>query len=229
MSGETTTSKGKKTTGWRIPLCSGNPGRSLIVSEQADEVISKLNAVGSMDIFYDENISEPDVKFSESKLTILIPNPANIGSNAGVTVSESDSSPSVDDVTEIRFPNGSVTDLGDGVVEIAMITSLSNPWAIYRSDPTALKFKLTQGYIVTSGSDVYSPFNHAAEHTLSASSEYWCYVTIGGGSATIYFSTTMPTWNLNTIMIGKVVTGSGSPAPATIIQVLAENVQIPCI
>ena len=47
-----------------------------------------------------------------------------IGSGSGsITVSEADGSPSVSSVTEISFSNGSVTDNGDGTVDVSITGS----------------------------------------------------------------------------------------------------------
>lgn len=64
--------------GWRIALCKNNPGRSLIIPEQADEVIVPLNALGNMEAVYDETITKPEMVFSQAKVILKIPNPANL-------------------------------------------------------------------------------------------------------------------------------------------------------
>lgn len=102
------------------------------------------------------------------------------------------------------------------------------PWRVYRSDPAALKFQLTRGYVITDG-DVFSPINFSTEFTLSPSSTYWAYVVIDGINTTIYFSTTRPAWALDTIAIAKIITPASAAGTDTITQILAENIQIPCL
>jgi hypothetical protein len=103
-----------------------------------------------------------------------------------------------------------------------------SPWRVYRSDPAALKFQLTRGYVITDG-DVFSPINYSTEFTLSPSSTYWAYVVIDGIDTTIHFSTTRPAWALDTIAIAKIVTPASGGGADTITQILAENIQIPCL
>lgn len=105
------------------------------------------------------------------------------------------------------------------------------PFQVYRSDPEALKFKLTEGWIVTTG-DEFQPGNMTAEHTLAEGQVYYCYLDLTTTAATVVFATVRPTWSVNKIYVAKVTTtappAEGQPPGATIRQILAENPQIPC-
>jgi hypothetical protein len=102
--------------GFRIPPMGGN--RNLIKSAVANEVVAALNALGNMQVLMVEGLTEPSVIYSGGNVVLQIP---KIDSTAGgsITVEEEDGTPSVDPVTEIKFPNGSVTDNGGGSVSVS--------------------------------------------------------------------------------------------------------------
>ena len=52
-------------------------------------------------------------------MSIAITNPSATLANSGVAVTEGDGAPLVNDVSTMKFPNGSVTDNGDGTVSLA--------------------------------------------------------------------------------------------------------------
>lgn len=111
------------------------------------------------------------------------------------------------------------------------IGAAPGPFEVQRISLNTLTFKLTAGYIVTTG-DEFEPGNMTAEHTLAEGQVYYCYLDLTTTAATVVFATVRPTWSVNKIYVAKVTTtappAEGQPPGAAIRQILAENPQIPC-
>jgi len=108
--------------GWKIPFFGKATGRTAIRSRDANDLVWPLNALGNISIVRTEK-SFDEVIYSEGNLIIALKKetqPPNV--EGSVTVAEIDGSPSVANVTTIKFPNGSVTNPSTGVVEVEFPT-----------------------------------------------------------------------------------------------------------
>jgi len=108
--------------GFKIPFCGKQTGRTLIRSRDANELIAALNSLGNMRIVTTEN-DYHQVLYSDGNVVLALAKTASVPNVEGsVTVAEIDGSPSVANVTTIKFPNGSVTNPSTGVVEVEFPT-----------------------------------------------------------------------------------------------------------
>jgi hypothetical protein len=97
-------------------------GRNAIQSIFANDLVDALNSLGRIEIVRVPNSegARDRVLYSDANVTLeLLEQDLAPNVEGSVTVSESDGSPSVTNVTEIKFPNGTVTNDGAGVVTIA--------------------------------------------------------------------------------------------------------------
>lgn len=92
-------------------------GRNAIQSAYANEVVDCLNPLGNIKLTRGK---DDKVFYSDVDVTIQLGIAPGV-QEAGITVSESDGTPSVSDVTEIKFPAGTVTNDGGGVVSISAV------------------------------------------------------------------------------------------------------------
>jgi len=133
----------------------------------ANEVVAALNALGNMQVLMVEGLVEPSVIYSGGNVVLQIP---KIDSTSGgsITVEEEDGTPSVDPVTEIKFPNGSVTDNGGGSVSVAFTSG--GGVAMYR-------LKSVQGDYLTcrtwdgtteGGTDVFIAKNYKLRNSITS-------------------------------------------------------------
>lgn len=116
MSDEANSSGG----GWKIPFFGEATGRTAIRSSDANDLVWPLNALGNIVIVRTQN-SYDEIIYSDSNIIIALKQetqPPNV--EGSITIEEMDGSPSVDNVTTLKFPNGSVTDEGSGVVSITV-------------------------------------------------------------------------------------------------------------
>ena len=98
-------------------------GRNAIQTTYANELVNCLNPLGNISIVRGK---EDKVLYSDVGVSLQLGiAPGAAESSSSITVSESDGTPSVSDVTEIKFPSGSVTDDGGGVVTVTSIGSIS--------------------------------------------------------------------------------------------------------
>ena len=104
-------------TGRKIALC-GKPNkrRNMIIPAVANEVINRVNPLQEIRIVRTEASSDR-VLYSDANVVIAL-GKNTPGASRTITIKEIDGSPSVANVTTIKFPNGSVTDSGSGVATI---------------------------------------------------------------------------------------------------------------
>lgn len=105
--------------GWQIPWF--GKGRSPLLSRNANELVRALNALGKIAVTRDAAATADRVAYSDGGITIVLAGQAaGLGGEGGgaLTIKEQDDDPTIENVTEIRFPNGSVTDEGGGVVSV---------------------------------------------------------------------------------------------------------------
>jgi hypothetical protein len=107
--------------GFRLAPVGGN--RNLIDPAVGNELVSALNALGKIELVINET-GPTKVFYSQGKIIFQIKGSDVVGA-ASLTVAEVDGSPSVASVTTIKFPNGSVTNEGSGVVAVAVAASLT--------------------------------------------------------------------------------------------------------
>ena len=111
--------------GFKIPLCGKATGRSLIRSSDANDLIRSINPLGQIEIVRTQNDYD-SVVYSESNVVLALAKTESAPNVEGsITVTEIDGSPSVANVTTIKFPNGSVTNPSTGVVEVSVASLLS--------------------------------------------------------------------------------------------------------
>lgn len=101
----------------------------------------------------------------------------------------------------------------------------AHPFKIYATDESALKFKLTQGYVITTGEE-FSPTNMTTEFTLTAGVKTRFYLNVTSNAATISTSTSVLTNSVNRLLIGWVSTVD--PANLVFRQLIRDHVHIPC-
>jgi len=96
-------------------------GRNLIQPSVGNEVIAKLNTLGKISIVRSAG-DRDEVYYSDANVVLSLGASAGENVAGSVTVSEVDGTPSVTNVTQIKFPAGTVTNDGGGVVSIAVGT-----------------------------------------------------------------------------------------------------------
>ena len=92
-------------------------GRNAIQSSHANDLVDGINMLGRITVIRG---TEDKVVYADNGVTIQLKS-SEVEASSSITVSESDGTPSVSDVTEIKFPAGTVTDDGGGVVTIAAV------------------------------------------------------------------------------------------------------------
>jgi hypothetical protein len=92
-------------------------GRNAIQSAHTNDLVDALNMLGTITVIRG---TDDKVLYADNGVIIQLKSSA-VEANSSITVSESDGTPSVSDVTEIKFPAGTVTDDGGGVVTIAAV------------------------------------------------------------------------------------------------------------
>lgn len=92
-------------------------GRNAIQSAHTNDLVDALNMLGTITVIRG---TEDKVLYADNGVIIQLKS-SEVEASSSITVSESDGTPSVSDVTEIKFPAGTVTDDGGGVVTIAAV------------------------------------------------------------------------------------------------------------
>lgn len=104
--------------GWKIPFFGKTTGRTAIRSRDANDLVWPLNALGNITIIRTEK-SYDEVIYSDANLIIALKKEAQPPNVEGsITIEEMDGTPSVANVTTLKFPNGTVVNPSTGVVEI---------------------------------------------------------------------------------------------------------------
>lgn len=106
--------------GWRIPLFGKATGRTAIRARDANDLVIPVNAIGNMTIIRTERDYD-EVIYSDANVILALKKetqPPNV--EGSITIEEIDGTPSVANVTTLKFPNGTVTNPSTGVVEIAL-------------------------------------------------------------------------------------------------------------
>lgn len=102
------------------------------------------------------------------------------------------------------------------------------PFQIYQTT-TWLKFKVTTGYVITTGVAV-TPALVETEFTITSGVlRYWFYLDLTA-AATVAASSTLPTWGIDIIPIGWVDTSTYSAESRSVIyQFTRDHVFSPCV
>lgn len=140
--------------GFKIPFCGKQTGRTLIRSRDANELIAALNSLGNMRIVTTEN-DYHQVLYSDGNVVLALAKTASAPNVEGsVTVAEIDGSPSVANVTTIKFPNGTVTNPTTGVVEISATATITVEEVDGTPSVAATEIKFPNGSVTDSGGGV---------------------------------------------------------------------------
>lgn len=90
------------------------------MAKNHNPIVRAVNALLNITVKRSPSSDVDKVVYSDSGVSIVLGGETLVGDGGGspLTVSELDDDPSVSDVVEIKFPNGSVTDEGGGVVSV---------------------------------------------------------------------------------------------------------------